>query len=102
MFVLLLGLGLGMWGELFANLVTAVIADRIRNDWNTYAVVELSLVELLNTGVIQAAIPEKGDRVSNVVAYAFTLYTNANLTVQNNKPSTYVGSKGNATSTLEY
>lgn len=63
---------------------------------------ELALVELLNTGVIQAKIPEKGGLVSNVIAYAFTLYTNAKLTVQNNKPSTYIGSSGNATSTLEY
>ena len=78
------------------------IADRIRNDWNTYFTVELSLVELLNTGVIQAAMPDKGDMVSNVIAYAFTLYTNANLTVQNNKPSSYIGSSGNANTTLSY
>lgn len=78
------------------------LADRIRNDWNTYAAIEVTLVELLNTGVIQAAIPDKGDLVSNVVAYAFTLYTNANLTVQNNKPSSYVGSGGNATTALSY
>jgi hypothetical protein len=66
--------------------------------------VELQLVELLNTGVIQAVISEKGDMVANVVAYSFTLYTNANLTVQNNKPSSYVGSHGNAnnTTTLAY
>ena len=76
-----------------------ITADRIRNDWNTYAAVELQLVELLNTGVIQAAMPEKGDLVSNVIAYAFTMYTNANLTVQNNKPSSYVGSQ---TTTLAY
>jgi hypothetical protein len=78
------------------------IADRIRNDWNTYSAVELSLVELLNTGVIQATMPEKGDVVSNVIAYAFTLFTNANLTVQNNKPSSYVGSGGNQNTALAY
>lgn len=78
------------------------IADRIRNDWNAYGAVELQLVELLNTGVIQAQMPEKGDMVSNVIAYAFTLFTNANLTVQNNKPSSYVGSGGNAQNTLAY
>jgi hypothetical protein len=78
------------------------IADRIRNDWNAYSAVELSLIELLNTGVIQAVMPDKGDMVSNVIAYAFTLYTNANLTVQNNKPSSYVGSSGNANTTLSY
>ena len=77
-------------------------ADRLRNDWNTYFAVEIALVELLNTGVIQIAMPEKGDVVPNVIAYAFTLYTNANLTVQNNKPSSYVGSSGNAVTALSY
>jgi hypothetical protein len=85
-----------------ADLMIMCIADRIRNDWNTYAAVELKVVELLNTGVIQAQMPEKGEVVSNVIAYAFTLFTNANLTVQNNKPSSYVGSGGTAQSTLSY
>jgi hypothetical protein len=47
-------------------------------------------------------MPDNGEMVANVIAYAFTLFTNANLTVQNNKPSSYVGSGGNATTTLSY
>ncbi len=62
------------------------LPGRIRNDWNEYDKVEMFLVEIMDSGIV-----EQGMSTADVIQTCFNKFSNARATVEKNKPSYYTG-----------
>ncbi|CZT02539.1 hypothetical protein WAI453_002080 [Rhynchosporium graminicola] len=71
---------------LAALLHNSGLPGRIRNDWNEYDKVEMFLVEVMDSGIV-----ENGMSTADVIQTCFNRYSNARATVEKNKPGYYTG-----------
>jgi hypothetical protein len=71
---------------LCALLHNSGLPNRIRNDWNEYSKVELFLVELMDSGIVESRMTKE-----DVIQGCFNMYSTARATVEQNKPSYYSG-----------
>ncbi|KAG4439366.1 hypothetical protein IFR05_005178 [Cadophora sp. M221] len=71
---------------LVALLHNSGLPGRIRNDWNEYDKVEMFLVEVMDSGIV-----EDGMSTADVIQTCFDKFSNARATVERNKPSYYSG-----------
>ncbi|KAL2068723.1 hypothetical protein VTL71DRAFT_15061 [Oculimacula yallundae] len=71
---------------LVALLHNSGLPGRIRSDWNEYDKVEMFLVEVMDSGIV-----ETGMSTADVIQTCFNSYSNARATVEKNKPNYYSG-----------
>lgn len=71
---------------LVALLHNSGLPGRIRNDWNEYDKVEMFLVGIMDSGIV-----EQGMSTADVIQTCFNKFSNARATVEKNKPSYYTG-----------
>ncbi|EKD14123.1 uncharacterized protein L3040_007877 [Drepanopeziza brunnea f. sp. 'multigermtubi'] len=69
---------------LLALLHNSGIPGRTRNDWNEYDKVEMFLLGLMDSGIVQ-----QGMTTADVIQTCFNKYSNARATVERNQPSYY-------------
>lgn len=68
------------------------LPNRLRNDWFEYERVQLYLVELMDSGVVEAGLTR-----DDVIQNCFKMFSSAKATVQANKPSVYTAATSSNT-----